>query len=181
MEFNKFVNGKDLIQKAKEFATKCHDGQKRKFNGDDYIIHPEKVAKLVEQNGGSPEQIASAWLHDVLEDCDIDFNSLEKMFGKVVADYVVELTNPKSVERSDKKSEYIAKKMCVMSSGALLIKLCDRLHNVSDFSTAHPNFVKKYAPKTKFILDSLEDCGRPLTTNQQKLVDAIRKIINIIE
>ena len=64
-----------------------------------------------------------------------------------------------------------------MSDSGLTIKLADRLHNVSDFNSAHPRWVKKYGPKTKFILDSLEESGRSLNAVQKKLVAAIRKEI----
>jgi len=177
MSFDKFVNGKELIASAKEFATECHKGQTRKFNGDPYINHPKSVSELVEEFGGSPEMIAAAWLHDVAEDCGVKISKIAEKFGDNVAKLVDELTLPKSVDKGGMKSDYIAKKMGTMSNESLTIKLCDRLNNVSDFETAHPKFVSKYAPKTKFIMDSLEDSGRPLNANQKKLVSHIRNMI----
>lgn len=177
MSFDNFINGKELIKKAEDFAVKKHHGQTRKFTGEPYVIHPKQVSDLVAQYGGSPEMIAAAWLHDVVEDCGVKIKKIREKFGDKVAKLVEELTLPPYADKGGKKSDYIAKKMETMSSDGLTIKLCDRLNNVSDFETAHPKFVSKYAPKTKFIMDSLEDSGRPLTAKQEKLVQAIRKKI----
>ena len=177
MSFDNFINGKELVRGAEEFASKHHSGQTRKFSGDPYIVHPQQVSELVLHYGGSPEMVAAAWLHDVVEDCGIKIEIIFKKFGDKVAKLVSELTIPPRMDKSGKKSEYIAKEMETMSSDGLTIKLCDRLNNVSDFENAHPNFVSKYAPKTKWILDSLEDSQRPLNTIQKKIIDEIRKKI----
>lgn len=181
MGFGDFVNGKDLIEKAKEYATEKHKGVTRKFSGEPYINHPAAVAKIVGEHGGNPEMIAAAWLHDVVEDTDTPLSEIKNLFGSKIASLTDELTNPPSVEKSGNKTEYIAKKMAVMSDKGLTIKLSDRLNNVSDFPTASPKFVRKYAHKTKFILDSLEDSGRPLNREQKILVAKIRETIKPYE
>jgi (p)ppGpp synthase/HD superfamily hydrolase len=178
MGLNEFVTGKELADKAKEFATSKHEGQFRKFSKDKYINHPAAVAKTVEDVGGTPEMIAAAWLHDVVEDCDVAITEIESEFGPKVAKLVGEVTNPPDIKKIG-KSKYIADKMNTMSSEALTIKLSDRLNNVSDFGIAHPEFVAKYAPETKFILDSLEAGGRPLNAAQKKLIDGIRGAIKL--
>ncbi|MFW6173559.1 MAG: HD domain-containing protein [Elusimicrobiota bacterium] len=177
MNFDNFVNGKELIKAAEKFATKKHHGQTRKFTGKPYIIHPQQVSELVSNYGGSLDMIAAAWLHDVMEDCGVKFEKIKEKFGDKVAKLVKELTIPPYADKSGKKSDYIAKEMEIMSSDGLTIKLCDRLSNVLNFEIAHPKFVLKYAPKTKFILDSLEDSQRPLNAVQKKLVKEIRKKI----
>jgi len=177
MGLKEFQTGKELIEKAKAFATNCHKTQTRKFDGKPYIVHPEAVASLVDQFGGSPEMVAAAWLHDVVEDCGITVRDLIEHFGTQVSGLVWELTSPKDLNKS-KKAEYLLDKMNTMSSDALTIKLCDRLNNVSDFNTAPKGFVNKYAPETQFIIDELEGGGRPLTDKQTKIIDEIRKIVN---
>jgi len=181
MLFNKFIMGKELIEKAKDFATKCHKGQTRKFNGREYIQHPSAVAAEVEAHGGTSEMIAAAWLHDVVEDCDVKIETIGKMFGEVVAKLVDELTNPKSVDSGDKKTEYMAHKTTVMSSDGLTIKLCDRKNNTSDFVHSDPQWAIKYANKTRIILNAIDDSGRPLNIQQKKLIDDINKSITPYE
>lgn len=60
----------DFVNIAETIARREHAGQLDK-GGRDYIGHPERVAARVRANGGSDEAIAAAWLHDVLEDCDV--------------------------------------------------------------------------------------------------------------
>jgi len=180
MKFSQFVDGKELIAAAKEFATKHHSGQTRKFSGKPYISHPSDVAALVEKYGGTPEMVAAAWLHDVVEDTGVSGGELVEIFGDKVANLVEQVTNPPNLDKS-KKSEYIAKKMVNMTPDALTLKLCDRLNNVSDFDTASPKFVSKYAPATKYILDYLENSGLTLTPTQSKIVAAIREKIQPYE
>ena len=175
--FEEFVKGKEMIATAQEFATKKHEGQTRKFSGEAYINHPATVAALVQQYGGNPDQIAAAWLHDVVEDCKVKIETIQKKFGPKVSSLVGELTNPPEIDKGQKKTEYMAKKITTMSSEGLTVKLCDRLNNVSDFDTAKPKFVQSYAPKTRFILNALEDSGRPLNSQQIKLVAEIDKAI----
>lgn len=176
MNFDEFVNDKKLIESAKLFATECHKNQKRKFTNEPYIIHPQEVSEMVAKIGGSPEMVAASWLHDVVEDCGIKIEEIRRRFGDKVSNLVSELTTPGNID-SGKKSEYIAKKMETMSSDGLTIKLCDRLNNVSGFKTAAPNFISKYVPKTKFIMDSIEASGRVLDSNQKKLISQIRDTI----
>ena len=59
-----------LIDDAKKFATFHHGAidQRRKYTNEKYIVHPAAVAKLVASVGGTPSLIASAWLHDCIED-----------------------------------------------------------------------------------------------------------------
>lgn len=176
MGLKEFQTGKELVDKAKEFATNCHKDQTRKFDKKPYIVHPAAVADLVEQHGGSPEMIAAAWLHDVVEDCGVSVRDLLAEFGTTVSGLVWELTSPSDLDKS-KKGQYLLDKMNTMSSDALTIKLCDRLSNVSNFQTEPQGFVKKYAPETKFIIDELEGGGRPFNPQQLKLIDAIMKEI----
>lgn len=114
-----------LVQKAKEFAYKMHEGQKRK-GGMPYITHPEGVVKILEETGVNDEAaLSAAWIHDTLEDTVAKYEDLEKEFGKSIADMVYILT--RNVGREEyktriKNSDYLVK----------IIKLADTLHNVHD-------------------------------------------------
>ena len=112
-------------------------------------------------------------LHDTLEDTDTEYEELEQEFNRDVAQYVLELTH--DIKDKSKKGEILADKMNHMSTGALLIKLADRLKNVSDFDTADPKFVARYKPETEYILDNLKTPH--LKEPHRRLVDAIRKAI----
>jgi (p)ppGpp synthase/HD superfamily hydrolase len=180
MKLKEFIDDKEKIEQAKEFATKAHEGQFRKFGNKPYISHPADVANLVQKYGGNTDMIISAWLHDTVEDVGISFEEIKEKFGDKVASIVKELTNPADLDKSQ-KGKYLADKMSTMSSDALTIKLADRLSNVSDFKNASPKFVQKYAPETRFILNSLEDGERPLNRQQELIIQDIGKAIEPYE
>jgi (p)ppGpp synthase/HD superfamily hydrolase len=83
-----------IVLKAKEYATEKHTGQKRKYTGEDYIVHPEEVATIVAGLPDStPEMIAAAYLHDVVEDTDTRLFDITEEFGWTIAHYVGGLTD----------------------------------------------------------------------------------------
>jgi guanosine-3',5'-bis(diphosphate) 3'-pyrophosphohydrolase len=167
-------------KQALQYATQAHAGQTR-AGGDPYISHPVRVANTVAANKKSKKidaLISAAYLHDTIEDTDTTHEDLEKMFGGLVASLVQELTSDK--EQIDKigKSQYLAKKMAVMSSYALVIKLADRLDNVQDIATARtPQWRAKYKAETEHVLDYIEQ-KRALTGTHKKIISLIRNKLN---
>ena len=129
-------NNIDLKQVLR-FAIKKHKNQKRD-DGSPYINHPTGVAKLVAKYKKDSKNkkilISAALLHDTLEDTYTSTQELYDFFGKdsQVPSIIVELTNAKFVPKLIGKANYIAEKMQFMTSYALVIKLCDILHNLSD-------------------------------------------------
>ena len=85
----------NIIKKARLFATVAHAaiGQRRKYTNEPYIVHPEEVAKLVTRYGGTENQIAAAWLHDVVEDTNITEDLIHQEFGDDIASLVCCLTD----------------------------------------------------------------------------------------
>ena len=170
-------------KQALQYATQAHAVQKRS-GGDPYISHPVRVANTVAANKKSKHidaLISAAYLHDTIEDTDTTHEDLEKMFGGLVASLVLELTSDK--EQIDKigKAQYLAKKMAVMSSYALVIKLADRLDNVQDIATARtPQWRAKYKAETEHVLDHIEQ-KRALTGTHKKIIGLIRKRLDEVE
>ena len=76
-----------LIRRAYTFAHDAHTGQKRK-DGSDYISHPTAVAKVLVELRMDAESICAGFMHDVLEDCDVQKTNLEKLFNKDIANIV---------------------------------------------------------------------------------------------
>lgn len=165
-------------QKALRFAAKAHRKQTRS-DGAAYITHPVEVAKIVKQFKKSHNieaLISAAYLHDTIEDTDATEKDLTKMFGGLVASLVKELTSDASgaAFKEKGKTQYIKDKMSNMSDWALVIKLADRLHNVSDLSTGKGgDWAKKYHKATKETMAELEK-NRTLTGTQKKLIAAIQ-------
>jgi len=113
----------NLVEAAKEFATKAHQGQHRWDGKTPYITHPEAVADNVE----TPEEKAVAWLHDVVEDTKVTLDDLrEAGFPEEVVFGVGAMTNPK---RENTYLEYL--KTVMDNPIALNVKIADITHNMS--------------------------------------------------
>jgi (p)ppGpp synthase/HD superfamily hydrolase len=165
---------------ADEFAKEKHSGQIRKISKMPYIKHPEKVAEIIKKNKESHkinELVAAALLHDTLEDTNTNEEELKNSFGKLITELVKELTTDKVEQKKFGKKEYLTNKMKNMSSWALVIKLADRLDNVTDLKEGDKDFKKRYSKETKFILDNLEK-ERKLSNTHKELIKQIREKIN---
>lgn len=97
----------NLIEKAKQFATKAHEGQKRKNSDEPYITHPIRVAKRLADHGVQTELICAGYLHDVVEDTPVDIEDIEKEFGTEVARIVAAHTEDKSKSWQERKQHTI--------------------------------------------------------------------------
>lgn len=174
-----FIN---FIKKARKFAENAHKGQKRKM-GEDYIIHPQSVAKIVHKVKKSKkiaDLIAAAYLHDTVEDNqEITFDIIKSEFGDLVMNLVKELTSDKEKIKIIGKEEYLIDKMIQMSNWALVIKLSDRLHNLKDMLNLSNNdnykeWIKEYSKQTTNIIEELK-WYRNLSKTQLLLIEDIKK------
>ncbi len=172
------------IEDVLKFATKKHEGQKRE-GGDDYIVHPIRVAKIVDEYKGKYSTnkkilLAAALLHDTLEDTYTSYRELAENFGEYVASLVLELTTAKYACNYKGKAQYLAEKMEKMTNYALTIKLADRLDNLCDMKSCTEEKKYRTINDTIYILDYLEK-RRALTKSQQKLANAIKNQIEIMQ
>ncbi len=122
------------IVSAYEFAAKAHEGQKRS-SGQAYIIHPLAVAYILLELGMDTDTICAALLHDVVEDTPATLDDLKKRFGQDVAmlvDGVTKLSKIPVFTKEEQQAENIRKILLAMSQDirVMIIKLCDRLHNM---------------------------------------------------
>ena len=124
----------EMIQKAYELANNAHNGVCRR-SGEPYICHPLAVARLVLDLGMDSESIAAALLHDVVEDTPTTLDDLKAAFGEEVAllvDGVTKLTKIQFSNIEELQAENLRKMLLAMSRDVrvMIIKLCDRLHNM---------------------------------------------------
>lgn len=139
------------IISAYEFAAKAHEGQKRS-SGQAYIIHPLAVASILLNLGMDTDTVCAALLHDVVEDTPATLNDLKKRFGQDVAmlvDGVTKLSKIPLFTKEQQQAENIRKILLAMSQDirVMIIKLCDRLHNMRTL---------KYRPLDKQCNTALE-------------------------
>lgn len=128
------------LLKAVSFSAKKHRYQTRK--GDDvepYINHPLEVANLL-VNTGKVEDVdilIAAVLHDTIEDTETDENEITELFGKKVCDFVLEVTDDKSLPKAERKQKQI-EHAPHLSDGAKQIKLADKISNITDIMNNPP-------------------------------------------
>ena len=171
-----------ITDKALEFARKKHKGQMRKNNTPvEYITHPINVANLVKKYANNKENIddlvSSAYLHDTLEDTNTTYKELICNFGNLISNLVKELTNNDVLKKEMGKTKYLSMKMANMSEDALIIKLCDRLDNVSSLYDTNKAFIDKYLRETISILNYIIN-NRNLNTIHLNIINDINKEVN---
>lgn len=131
----------NVLIRAIDFATVKHSGQRRKnATSDPYINHPIRVMKLLSDAGITDVHIlAAAVLHDTVEDTDTNVIELCSTFGEKIASIVMEVTDDKSLSKVARKQGQIDH-ACgeEMTMEAMLVKLADKLANLSDMSSDPP-------------------------------------------
>ncbi len=158
-----------LIERAFRFAQNAHRGQKRE-SGEDFIIHPIKVAEILTEMRLDSQTIAAGFLHDVPDDTERTIEDIEKEFGKEIAFLVGgvsklgKLRYPKEglqtppveqrkEEPIDLRAENLRKMFFAMAEDlrVILIKLVDRLHNMQTLSALPPQTQRRIALETMEI------------------------------
>ena len=120
-----------LVKRALDHAALWHRDQKRKYPGVEvpYVSHPAGVALLLAQHGFAAEVIAAGALHDVLEDCAVTFEELERLFGKRVAELVRAVSEPdKALPWEERKARYL-ERFAAEPWEAQAIGIADKIDN----------------------------------------------------
>ncbi len=152
----------DIITKAFNFARQAHKGVRR-LSGEPYIMHPIAVAQIAcEEVGLGSTSICAALLHDVVEDTDYTTEDLENIFGSKIAQIVDGLTKISGGifgEQASAQAENFKKLLLTMSDDirVILIKICDRLHNMRTLESQPANKQYKIAGETLYIYAPLSN------------------------
>src|SRR5918992_114267 len=125
---------RDLLERAFMFASERHEGQQRR-SGEDFILHPLGVARILAELGRDDVTLAAALVHDVVEDTQATVEEVRAEFGEEVANLVegvTKLTRIQFQSREQAQAENYRKMVMAMAEDyrVILIKLADRLHNM---------------------------------------------------
>ncbi|MDR3670573.1 MAG: HD domain-containing protein [Holophaga sp.] len=145
----------DLIKEAKAFAAHCHRNQRWPYTGESYLVHLEAVAKRVMSvPKATPEMVAAAWLHDVVNDQEVHLGEIREAFGDQVADLVEELTDPAKLEDGDRDrhAEINRMHLAMASQGAQTIKLADLADNAQSMVEHNQKDSKVYMNESLQLL-----------------------------
>jgi guanosine-3',5'-bis(diphosphate) 3'-pyrophosphohydrolase len=163
-----------LIMRGYGFAKELHTGQKR-MSGEDYINHPLATAMLLTELEMDDTSIAAALLHDIIEDAQVEFDQLAKLFNKEIAQLVDGVTKLKLADfaprepetdgegrkkkraETDRSAENLRKIFLAMAKDfrVMVIKLDDRLHNMRTLSSLSPERQQRVATETLQIFAPL--------------------------
>ena len=140
---------------AFNFADNAHAGQLRK-DGSPYITHPLAVAEIVAELELDTDSIIAALLHDTIEDTGVTHEEIAKLFGATVADLVegvTKLTRVQYTSKEEEQMENLRKMLMAMAKDirVILIKICDRLHNMRTMEYQSPKKQKEKALETMEI------------------------------
>ena len=151
---SKFIDDKDLLEKAYNFASDGHMNQTR-ASGEPYITHPLQVALYLSDLSMDLETIIAAILHDLIEDTDITYKNIKKEFGSDVANIVDGVTKLDRIQyntNEEAKAEAIRKMVIAMSKDirVLILKLADRLHNIQTIEYLADHKQERIASETLY-------------------------------
>lgn len=152
--------------RAAKLAHRAHEGQKRKYTGLPYIMHPARVAgRVMLLDDATAEQVAAAWLHDVIEDCEFEADDLlNEGIPPATVQIVCELTNPSAdpIIKCKKLSRFERKELdrahiLGISRPAKQVKLIDRIDNLREMDLADAEFKALYAAESLLLLNIIKD------------------------
>jgi guanosine-3',5'-bis(diphosphate) 3'-pyrophosphohydrolase len=134
------MNTLNKLLEAASFAAQRHTGHLRKgSNSEPYINHPLEVANLLANVGGVDDidVLSAAILHDTVEDVGVTKEDLVERFGERVAGLVLEVTDDKTLPKAERKRLQV-EHAPHLSLGAKLIKLGDKISNITDVTNNPP-------------------------------------------
>lgn len=127
-----------MIDRAREFATKAHDGQFRKGTKRPYIVHPMEVGEIVSLMTSDEEVISAAILHDTIEDCEgVTEAILAEQFSERVASIVAQESEDKTKSWMERKKATIIR-LRTAPWEVQMIGLADKLSNMRDIDRDYP-------------------------------------------
>jgi guanosine-3',5'-bis(diphosphate) 3'-pyrophosphohydrolase len=166
-------------------AARAHAGMTRNDCITPYIVHPARVALLVQHFGGSHIAIISAWLHDIFEDCNPDvcrktqemINNLPLKANEIdkIIIIISALTKNDHLPKEDRMKDSL-NRIIHSPDEAVLIKICDRIDNLIDAQWRDEEFKLKYFTEAEFIIEKLSKY--PQISKYSGAVDTLLEIIN---
>jgi len=148
-----------LTERARIFATAAHAAvaQLRKYTNEPYIVHPAEVASIVSSVPHTEEQIAAAWLHDVVEDTGVTIEIIRAEFGEKVADLVGWLTDVSRPEQGNRATRKAIDRAhtAMAPAEAQTVKLADLISNTRTIVEHDATFARVYMEEKRLLLEVL--------------------------
>ena len=176
-------NNPDIVELALVFATMAHAGQKRKYTGEDYIVHPVEVKNLVKELYPEADNamLADALLHDVVEDTPVTLEEILRGFGQDVHDLVSDLTDvskPSDGNRAKRKAidrEHTAN----ASKRAKIIKACDLISNTASIVAYDKDFAHVYLKEKRALVQVMRDIDPNVFAGLERMLNVAEGMLKL--
>lgn len=154
----------NLEKRARLWAIRWHGDQVRKYTGEPYWRHPEAVAALVKTVPHTPEMIAAAYMHDVIEDTPCTEVQMREEFGDDVTDLVMWLTDASKPGDGNRQARKVIDRAHTAAAppAAKTIKLADLIDNSRSILARDPDFARVYLREKRLLLDDALREGDPM-------------------
>lgn len=143
-----------LAYEAMMFAREAHKAQVRKYTGNPYADHLAEVVGIVATVSHDDVMIATAWLHDCVEDCGVSLQAIADRFGHMVAIGVSGLSDIETGNRAERKAASRAR-LADCSGWIQTIKCADLISNTSSIVKHDPEFAVTYLEEKRLLLEVL--------------------------
>ena len=150
-----------LAFKAMQFAREVHKNQVRKYTGNPYTDHLAEVAGIVSTVRAEKEVIATAWLHDCIEDQGCTRDQIAELFGEIVASGVYLLSDLEDGNRKERKAAS-RRRFSAAPDWVQTIKVADLISNTSSIVKHDPKFAEVYLEEKRLLLDVLTKADKGL-------------------
>ena len=166
------------VEEAIWFATKAHQGQKRK-DGTDFICHPITVAYMLKEMGLDEKYVVIAVLHDIIEDTANNYNDIKERFGEEIANAVRSISeNPKIKDYRLRKSAFM-EQIRNLDSNILLVEAADKLHNLLYDYNVNPNILSDYSEHRRWFYFEMQKIINKKCKGV--IVDRLNKMISLLK
>lgn len=174
----------NIVEKAYYFAMAGHAavGQKRKYTGDDYIVHPVEVCDIIEQAAYVNDSMrCAALMHDLCEDTQVTIDLIISEFGSCIAILVEGLTD---VSKPDDGNRAVRKEIdrqhtAMQSPACKTIKLADLISNSKSILEHDKDFAKVYIKEKELLLEVLTEGDPTLYAQAKDIVEKAKKELGI--
>jgi GTP diphosphokinase / guanosine-3',5'-bis(diphosphate) 3'-diphosphatase len=150
-----------LVYEAMQFARQVHRDQKRKYTNEPYSGHLAEVAGLVATVTDNAEALATAWLHDTVEDQHVDLRIIAQRFGEKVAEGVEALSDVETGNRQERQA-VSRQRLHAAAPWIQTIKVADIISNSSAIALHDPGYAPKYLAEKRAMLAVLDQADQRL-------------------
>lgn len=170
------------IEEAIMFATKAHQGQKRK-DGTDFICHPLCVGYMIKEMGLEDKYVIIAILHDIIEDTSYNFNDIKERFGEEVANAVKSLSEDNKIKDYKIRKSAFMEQIKKLDSNLVMVECADKLHNLLYDYCLNPTILNDYSERRRWFYFEItkiinKKCKGDLVNRLNSMVKLLKPLEN---